>query len=395
MQLKDQPIQDYNLEVKSLLGKPFEEKTKLDLNVKKQSVLVQTDKSLYKPSDKVQFRGLLLDGQLKPSHNKKVEIFITDGADNRVKQFNDIALTKGVFQGELQLSDSPVLGKWKIHVKPAGAAGTIKEFEVAEYTLPKFEVTIDANPDAYFKDGKIRATVRAKYTFGKMAKGNATVTAEVQLLQPWRDYHRSNKIFKSSKSVEVNGKKPIEFDISEELGIDDTDQERIVKLHATFKEELTERELHASAEVIIRVTPHKIELTTSSQKLKPELPFTATAIVQHHDKSAPVTDNSESFEFTVTYSYDTMKDCEMNTFYPSHPYSYTQPSQCREENSYKRKFKTSVNAGIAEVNLDIPMNTTKIAIKAKYFDTMNAKHSIEKAVSASGQFIQIKSLTER
>ena len=408
LQLKDQPIQDYNLEVKSLSGESFQKETKLDLNVKKQSVFVQTDKSMYKPADKVQLRVLVLNGQLKPFKNKKVEIFITDGADNRVKQFNDVTLIKGVFQGELQLSDSPVLGKWKIHVKTAGVDETVKAFEVAEYTLPKFEVTIDANPDANFKDGKIRAAVRAKYTFGKIAKGNATVTAEVESLYSWRYWDNSSKSVKVSKSVEVNGKKLIEFDISKELGIQDTNQERIVKLHATFKEELTERELNATAEVKIHITPHKIELKTSSKKFKSDLPFTVTAIVKYHDKDAPVTDKTESFKFTVTYFYDTMKDCGMNSFYPSYPtyasfgargstlpYSQTQFSQCRQEHSYEKIFQTSVSAGIANVNIDIPSNTTKIAIEAKYFDTVNAKRNIEAAGSASGQFIQIKSLTER
>lgn len=150
------------------------------MNTKTHSVFVQTDKSIYKPADKIQFRVLVLEAETKPVDSKKIEVFITDGADNRVKQFTDVTLNKGVFQNELQLSDSPVLGDWKIHIKLAGSDETVKAFQVAEYTLPKFEVTLEANPDANFKDGKIRATVRAKYTFGKIAKGNATVTAEVE-----------------------------------------------------------------------------------------------------------------------------------------------------------------------------------------------------------------------
>ena len=236
LQLKDQPVQDYNLEVKFLSGEKFEHKSTLDFVTKKQSVFVQTDKLIYKPADKVQLRVYVLNAQLEPLKNKKVEIFITDGADNRVKQFNNVTLIKGVFQGELQLSDSPVLGKWKIYVKTAGVAETVKAFEVAEYTLPKFEVTIDANPDANLKDGKILATVRAKYTFGKIAKGKATVTAEVEPIDSWPYGDDSSKSVKVSKSIEVNGKKPIEFDILKELGIQDTNQERIVTLHASFED---------------------------------------------------------------------------------------------------------------------------------------------------------------
>jgi CD109 antigen len=129
---------------------------------------------MYKPADKVQFRVLVLNADTKPYENANVIVFISDGAQNRVKQFDNIKMTKGVFQNEFQLSNLPVLGIWKIHVKVNDEEETTKDFEVAEYTLPKFELSIDANPDANFKDGKIRATIRAKYTFGKIAKGNAT-----------------------------------------------------------------------------------------------------------------------------------------------------------------------------------------------------------------------------
>lgn len=37
-----------------------------------------------------------------------------------------------------------------------------KSFEIAEYVLPKYEVTIDTDKDVTFKDGQIRVTVRAK-----------------------------------------------------------------------------------------------------------------------------------------------------------------------------------------------------------------------------------------
>lgn len=56
---------------------------------------------------------------------------------------------------------SPVLGTWKIIVNINDQMFE-KEFEVAEYVLPKFEVTIDAPKHSTFKESKITATVRAK-----------------------------------------------------------------------------------------------------------------------------------------------------------------------------------------------------------------------------------------
>ncbi len=70
--------------------------------------------------------------------------------------------TKGVFTGELQLSDFPNLGDWNIIVEVNGETKK-KTFEIAEYVLPKYEVTIDTDKDVTYKDGQIRVTVRAKY----------------------------------------------------------------------------------------------------------------------------------------------------------------------------------------------------------------------------------------
>jgi len=53
------------------------------------------------------------------------------------------------------------MGDWKITISVADQTFT-KTFQVAEYVLPKFEVTIDAPEHATFKDSKVVATVKAK-----------------------------------------------------------------------------------------------------------------------------------------------------------------------------------------------------------------------------------------
>lgn len=78
-----------------------------------------------------------------------------------MKQWNRALTTKGVFSGQLQLSDNPVLGDWNITVSVLDQTFH-KNFQVAEYVLPKFEVSIDAPSYATFKDSKVAATVHAK-----------------------------------------------------------------------------------------------------------------------------------------------------------------------------------------------------------------------------------------
>lgn len=369
------------------------------MNTKSHSVFVQTDKSIYKPSDKVQFRVLALDADMKPLSKGKVQVYITDGGQNRVKQFNNVVFVKGVFESVLKLSDSPVLGEWKIHVELEGKAVTSKAFEVAKYTLPKFELTIDANPHSNFQDGKIRANINAKYTFGKIAKGNATLTATVDSWNP----------VKVSKSVQVDGQKPVEFDIANELKLRKNFGERTVKLFATFVEELTEREQNATAEVTIHVTPHKMKLQKSSEYFKPGLPFSVRSITTWYDKDVPVTDGKNPVKFTVKYYHEIIRNCtnriSVERRYPRRRikvdgYNSTIPAptyksfECRETRTYEDIKNIFPLNGFAEIDLS-GSNAVRIDLKAKYMDTEAALDSIKSSPSESKQYIQIKLATER
>ncbi len=84
-----------------------------------------------------------------------------DGKGNRIKQWNRVFTKQGVFASELQLSDQPVLGDWNITAVVSGQS-TSKIFQVAEYVLPKFEVTIDLPAYLTFNESKMVATVKAK-----------------------------------------------------------------------------------------------------------------------------------------------------------------------------------------------------------------------------------------
>lgn len=373
-QLKDLPEGDYVLEVKS---DNFDSFQKLHINRKQFSVFVQTDKSIYKPSDNIQFRVFVLDAETRPLDTSNVEIYISDGADNRVKQFEKPQFNKGVYQNELLLSDLPVMGTWKIHVKVNNAEGTEKSFEVAEYVLPKFEVSIDANPDANFKDGKIRATVKATYTFGKIAKGNATVTAEVESYGWWRSDKNENK--KVSKSVDVDGKKFVEFDIKKDLDLEELSYDRTVILSATFTDELSGKEANATTKVKVHKTRQKIELSKSSSKFKPGLPYKISALVLFHDKNMPVNDKHNPLKFTVTYYYDILKNCTRQRWRYYHhqrvsesdsPLTTTtekpEEYECRDEKSYEEKTDIFLKNGVAEIDIEMPSNTTHVNIKVRF-----------------------------
>ena len=65
---------------------------------------------------------------------------MTDGADNLIRDWNRVFTTKGVWAGSLEISPKPVLGNWNISVDVNGQV-FVKTFQVAEYILPKFQVS--------------------------------------------------------------------------------------------------------------------------------------------------------------------------------------------------------------------------------------------------------------
>ena len=82
----------------------------------------------------------MLSPQLKPSVSGAIDIKMTDGADNLIRDWNRVFTTKGVWAGSLEISPKPVLGNWNISVDVNGQV-FVKTFQVAEYILPKFQVS--------------------------------------------------------------------------------------------------------------------------------------------------------------------------------------------------------------------------------------------------------------
>jgi hypothetical protein len=103
------------LQVEGLNGIIFKETARLAL-APAWKIWFQTDKYIYKPSDKVQFRIFLTDINTKPYDltNTPIEVFILDAKKNRIKQWKNVQMQNGVFKGELKLPREPFTGYWSI-----------------------------------------------------------------------------------------------------------------------------------------------------------------------------------------------------------------------------------------------------------------------------------------
>jgi len=67
----------YNLTARGVNGLDFVNSTVLNYVHKSHSVFIQTDKAVYKPGHKIQFRAIVLDAHLKPSVTGALDVYIT------------------------------------------------------------------------------------------------------------------------------------------------------------------------------------------------------------------------------------------------------------------------------------------------------------------------------
>jgi MG2 domain/Macroglobulin domain MG3 len=358
----------------------------LDLSFKKFSVLVQTDKAQYKPSDKVQFRVLFVNADTQSVNIRNISLVITDGDKNRVKQFSNVGLVKGVYQGQFQLSDLAVLGEWQILVSVNGVNTETKSFEVAKYTLPTFDLKIESDPLISYKEGIVSVKVLARYTFGKLATGTATVTATTftsfgprPIGGPAFRRPISRPLTVISKEADIDGKKPVTFDIENDLKLTDKTASVRVRLQVSFVEGLTGRRQNATESIEIRPTTLTIsEFFRENRQfeIKPKLPFLFEVTLK--DKEIPVTGLKVPVVFNVTYFSDKLKTCG------TAPKTF----QCREEVTTNKIFRDFPKAGFAKFTFEIDQKTTRVEIKSTYGSAERLSF-YGAARSKSGQYIQV------
>ncbi|KAF6203422.1 hypothetical protein GE061_003841 [Apolygus lucorum] len=271
----------YNLTIEGDENFKFENQTELTLIEKHQSIFIQTDRAMYKPGHKVQFRTLVLDMHLTPSTQNKIDVILKDGQNNRVKEWKNVQAVKGVYSNEIQLSSQPVLGDWTIIVK-SGREEKSKTFTVAEYVLPKFEVKVDLPDYATIANSKIPVGVSAKYTYGQLVKGEATVKVK---LESYADDLKRKEI---SKQIKVDPVGNTEVDLGELI---DPDTSRFmwstkVVVDVEFKEDLTGKVINGSGSTTLHKHDFQIFfLNNETQNIVPGQDYKAKLKVVKWDNT--------------------------------------------------------------------------------------------------------------
>ena len=170
-------------------------KNTLNKSVKVQrsyKILLNTDKPLYQPGQKIHIRTLTLGTlQLKPAAHRTQQLSIKDSKGNTV--FKQILQTSkyGITSASFQLANQVNTGRYTI-IAVQGDTRSEREVEVRRYTLPRFKVGIQTDQTYYRPGSQINLAVRARYTFGKpVAKGKVKVVLSsfIASFSPFKTLH--------------------------------------------------------------------------------------------------------------------------------------------------------------------------------------------------------------
>ncbi|XP_070776629.1 complement C3-like [Enoplosus armatus] len=158
-------------------------------------IFIQTDKTLYTPNSKVNYRMFAMTPGMEPVERTDasivIEIVTPDGI---ITPHVPVSLESGIRSGAYQLGEIVSLGLWKVVAKfnnnPQQSYSA--EFEVKEYVLPSFEVKLTPGSPYFCVDSQeLTVNIEATYLFGEEVDGTAYVIFGVM-------YEGQKKSFPSS-----------------------------------------------------------------------------------------------------------------------------------------------------------------------------------------------------
>nr|XP_055060094.1 complement component c3a, duplicate 6 [Misgurnus anguillicaudatus] len=243
-------------------------------------IFVQTDKAIYTPASTVQYRILSVTPSLQPMEHSGISLDIMNPLG--ITTMGEVVYPhQGIKSGKYGIPALASPGIWKVvtRFKNTPQKNFTAEFEVKEYVLPTFEVTLSLS-QSYFcvNDESLTVEIQAKYLFGNNVNGNAIVVFGVM------DDEKKISIPSSLQRVQIS---------------DGEGQVKLTKMMIlqTFPDinTLVGQSLYISVSVLtdsgsemveahrrgiqIVTTPHTIRFKGTPQYFKPGMPFDVSVYV--------------------------------------------------------------------------------------------------------------------
>ncbi|XP_069955764.1 murinoglobulin-1 isoform X2 [Cherax quadricarinatus] len=251
----------------------------LTIDTSSSKTIIQTDKYLYQPGQKVQIRILSFDN---PNFNVSTQpyqlVWVRTPSQTRVAQWTNVDNSAGLVHLTMTLVDEPEQGTYKVFVKTADNRTSNAEFKVEEYVLPRFEVVVTPPRYIFPTDTKFSFRVCAKYTFGEPVRGNLTL--EVSNAQS------RNCRVAVNKTDSISGCREVEVH-SEEIRMIDCSV-NTVQVKAIVSEEGTGVLLTDTSHVTVSRRALTFHTVYEDDYMKPNLPYTLKVKAELPDKTPAV-----------------------------------------------------------------------------------------------------------
>ncbi|XP_022086577.1 C3 and PZP-like alpha-2-macroglobulin domain-containing protein 8 isoform X2 [Acanthaster planci] len=263
-------------------GYHFKNSTDVDVSDKGTSVFIQTDKPVYKPSQRVFINFIMTGPDLRPK-NEKMLAYIVDPQGSRMIQWRKLQpLCCGIINTSFPLSDQPMLGEWSVYAEVQGHTYN-KTFEVQKYVLPRFEVIIE--PPSYIADITkcTEAIVRARYLFGKPVQGKMSINMNLHGLGYYNDYIGENNYM----FMDIDGSAKFNICISDLITSPLKNHFRgIVHIEASVTSNDGNVFVATDDSCLVQKQLVSLEFSKDSRKhYKPGLPYYGRVLLYYPDKS--------------------------------------------------------------------------------------------------------------
>ena len=142
------------------------------------TLIVETDKPVYKPGQTVKIRVLSLTPSLMPKAGS-VTVTVKDPRDFAMGRWVDVRADEfGVVTVQFPTSTEPTLGTWTLEASVKDGVTTsssVAAFTIDRYVLPTFEVTMVTDAATVYRgQSSIAGTITARYTYGEHIADGST-----------------------------------------------------------------------------------------------------------------------------------------------------------------------------------------------------------------------------
>ncbi|KAL7845317.1 hypothetical protein AOLI_G00235090 [Acnodon oligacanthus] len=249
-------------------------------------IFIQTDKSIYTPSSTVQYRVFAVTPDLQPLDFSAVSVEIINPQGITITEDTTFA-KKGTLTGMYNIPEIASPGIWTVaaRYKNIPQKNFTAQFEVKEYLLPTYEVTLSPSRSFfYIDDDRLQVDITAKYLFGNKVQGSAFVVFGV---------------------IQGDSKTSLPASLRREMIRDGEGRATLTKemIQATFVDikKLVGSSLYISVSVLTDVgsemveaqrrgipivsSPYTIDFKRTPKFFKPGMPFDVTVYVMNPDQT--------------------------------------------------------------------------------------------------------------